>query len=710
MSKPRNPPAGLKFWLSKGWVQWVLAAVFFFIVSWVFMGSAINNCSTTTTALGSDSTGGFAWVQWAGGNDLTWGHTDKSNYPYGETLGKPQYITSTVFIVMYKLFSALSTPICGLNLMELLGYMSTSLTMYGLVRWLLKRNDIALFAGFAAGFVPFHEIKAQSHINYIFGSTFIAAVWAYLWLLKKPTYKKAILLSLISSIGFYFDGYFVLLTAVLIGGLFASSFVFDLLRSVSSRNKPGAILSEALARAKYLIVSALVLALLLIPILITYAKHGSDIKQSLASGRSAIKGETELYGARPIEFLLPSYDSALVPSKYPAWRATKLHGSNFSESTLYMGYTVIILSLAGILYLLNRKCRAIKLQGIPYAHLVFTMAFVFLVCFGLSLPALVTLFGHTVRTPVDVLVKFTSSWRVLSRMFLVLDPLAVILASLGIYMLTRNRSKYVRLAIVSLCGLVLFLEYLPAPLHPTGDLYKNAPPIYTHLRKDPSVKLVAEYPLASFTDTPEIFTFQPVDNKTLLNASDANISKGPFDSSIAGLNDAQTLGVLKRLKVDVIITHGFASDNPDLTTYYKTKPVHNADNSINILASEYSYKIRDSVATRDAALIVKKGAESLTVDDKQISHRYVTKQATLSIYGVDFSRLSNNYSVSFKIASVCPVPAQVTVTQTGQTIWSGTAGQSPVPVDLSVGSKEFYISTTNCSIDITNMSLEAANP
>jgi hypothetical protein len=709
MSKSQNPPAGLKFWLSKGWVQWVLAAVFFFLVSWFYMGSAISNCSTTTTALGSDSTGGFAWIQWAGGNDLTWGHTDKSNYPYGETLGKPQYITSTILIAIYKLFSSLSTPICGLNLIELLGYMSTSLTMYGLVRWLLKRNEIALFAGFAAAFVPFHQIKAQSHINYIFGSTFIAVIWAYLWLIKKPSYKKALLLSLVSAIGFYFDGYFILITAVLIGSLFASSFVFDLARSVSARNKPGVILGEALARTKYLIVSLLFLGSMLVPILGTYASSGNAIKQSLASVRSNIKSETELYGLRPIEFLLPSYNSAFASTKYTTWRATKLHGSNFSESTLYIGYTVIILALASIFYLLRRKYRVVKLQEIPYVHLVFAMVFVFLVCFALSLPALVTIFGHTIRTPVDILVKFTANWRVLSRFFLAMDPVAVILASLGLYMITRNRSRNVRLAIVALCGLVLFLEYLPAPLHYTGDLHKNAPPTYKHLQKDPSVKLVAEYPLASFVYTPEIFTFQPLHNKTLLNSDDGSISRGPFDSSIAGLNDTQTLGVLKRLKVDVIITHGFASNNPELTTYYKTEPIRNADNTINIIASEYSYKIRDSVASRDTSLVIKKGYESLSVDDQQISHRFITNKATMGVYGVDFSPLAKKYNVSFEASSICPVNAQVTVTQSGQTIWSGSVGKQPVPINLTVDSRDFYVNTVDCSVGITNMSSEAVS-
>ncbi len=648
-------------------------------------------------------------MQWAGGNDLSWGHTDKSNYPYGENLNQPQNITSALLIFIYKVFASLTTPICGLNLLELLGYMSTGLVMYGLIRWLLKRNDIAVFAGFAATFVPFHLVNAQSHINYIYGSTFIGVIWAYLWLISRPTYKRALVLGAVSAIGFYFDGYFIFITGVLLAGLFASSFIYDLLRSLLGHTNSVAIWREALHRAKYLVVAGLSLGLLLAPILITYEKHGAAINYSLATGRSKVKSETELYGVKPIEFVLPSYNSALMPPGYPKWRETKLHGSNFSEATLYIGYTVMILALISIAGVFYWKHRRTKAQNIPYVHLVFTAAFTFLVCLLLSLPAEVTLFGRQFQTPVNTLTDLTSAWRTLSRMFLAIDPLMIVLASLGLYIITKNRPKAVRLAIVMICGLLLFFEYLPWPLHANGDLYKDAPSTYRHLRRDHNVKLVAEYPFASFVDTPEIFTYQPVDNKTLLNASTSVISRGPFDASIAGLNDPQTLGVLKRLDVDVILAHGFSSDNPDLVTYYQAHNTH-PNNKTVAADALYSYTIRDPVTPRDASLIIKKGYESLSVDNYQISHRYVTNKATMGIGSVNYSPLAKNYDVRFEVASICPVNAHVTVMQFGKVLWSGSAGEQPVPINLAVASKDFYVQTAYCSIGITNMSADPLSP
>lgn len=697
--------------LSKSWVQWLLAVVIFFGFSWFYMGSALTSCSTASTAMGSDSTGGFGWIQWAGGNDLTWGHTVKSNYPFGETLGKPLYITSSIFIGIFKVFASLTTPICGLNLMVLLGYMSSALLMFGLVKWLLKRFDIALFAGYAAAFVPFHILKSESHITYMFSSIFIAAIWAYLWFINRPSYRRALLLAVVGSLGFYFDGYFVLFSSVLMGTLLASSFVWDAVRFIFRHSQRKEIWQQALQRLRYVLVTGIAMAVILTPILVTYVRDGSAINQSLASVRSDILTETEVYGTRPIELVLPSYTSALLPASYPAWRATKLHGSNYSESTLYIGYTVIILALAGLIFVAFKKWRRLQLEHLTYDYVMYITVLAFIACFVMSLPPKAFIDGHLIDTPGIALIKVTSNWRVLSRFVLAFDPLAILAASLGLYVITRQRSTWLRFTIVALCAAALFLEYLPAPLHANGDLYKNAPVAYKDLAADKSVKLVAEYPLANFTYSPEIFTYQMMHNKTLVNANDGSISRGPFDASIAGLNDIQTAGALKQLGVDVIITHGFADATTALVPYYRLPPAYNSDGTINQAATMYAYKLSPSVVPRTSILIIKKGYESLSVDTKQISHRFITNDGTFDILNLGTSRPAGQYVASFDLqAAACPLNATVTVTQAGRTLWRGSVTNARIThLQLPVQLRPFDVTTANCSVDVTNLSATAVH-
>jgi hypothetical protein len=706
MQVAKNLILQIRLWFAKDWLQWAVAVLFFFLMSWLFMGGAINRCSTTSTAMGSDSTGGFAWDQWATGNHLSWGYEAKSNYPYGETLGRPQFITSSIFIGIYKILASLTTPICGINLMALLGFMTTALLAFGVVKWLLKRFAIAIFAGFAAAYVPFHQLKAESHINYIWGSFFIAAIWAYLWFISRPSHKRAMVLGAVCSLGFYFDGYFVLISSVVIASLFSSSFILDLLRIITHKQKNKDILKKARTRLKYLLIATGVLALLLTPILLVYRNNSAAISQSLAAVRSDIKTETITYGARPIEFIVPSSNSALIPNEVP-W-TIKPHGSNASEDTLYIGYTIIVLIAVALVRLFYRKDRTHKLREMSYGDLVWTLSLVIVACFVMSLPAVITIFGYRLPTPTYILIKLTSNWRVLSRMFLALHPAAVIVASLGLYMLIRRRSTILQLIIVTVCGIALFLEYLPAPLHPTGDLYKDAPPIYQRLRTDSQVKLVAEYPLAGILYTPEIFTYQQMHNKELLNANDVSISRGQLQGSIAGLADEQTLAALKELKVDVLITHGLGKmQNPDLNDYYVTKPSLNLDGTINLPATMYSYRISNNVVPRRSLLTLKNGYESLSVDDNQKSHRFITKDSDMTILNLETMPAKQRYSSSFKIASACPTSAFVTVSQAGKMLWDGKVTSSPTTVNLTVSQDYLHIRTAYCAIDVTDMS---ANP
>lgn len=710
MRSAKNKLSSVKKWAGLPWAQWLLATVFFFLMSWLYMGSAITDCSTSSTALGSDSTGGFGWVQWASGNDLTWDHTDKSNYPYGENLGHPQFITSTLFIGVFKVLASLTTPICGINLMLLLGYMSTGLIMFGFVRWLIKRFDVALFAGYAAAFVPFHQLKAASHINYTYGSLFIAIIWSYLWLLQRPSYKRAAIFGAVCALGFYFDGYFILISSLVIAGLFTSAALVGAWQILRNRHSSKYAVNTFLTRVKYFATSMGVLAVLLTPILVVYVTSGKQISQSLSMVRSDIKTETISYGARPIEFISPSTTSALLPQNIPFLKVQP-HGSNASESTLYMGWTVIVLAIIATAYLIIDRRRKDRLRDLDYSELILVMVCVFVVCFAFAIPALVTIFGHVFQTPTWILVKLTSNWRALSRIFLAIHPAVVMLAALGLYRLTRERPAVIKYAVVGLCGLVLFLEFLPANLHSTQDLNKNAPQIYKQLSTDPNIKLIVEYPITSFLYTPEMFTYQLMHNKTLVNANDGAISTGPIDASIAGLNDPQTLGVLKGLNVDMVITHGMKANNSDLITYYKLKPIMSANGTYNVINSTYSYRLSPSVSARNTFLVVEKGYESLSVDNQQVSHRYVTSKATMKVRNIPGSPVSKSYSATFDVSSACATTnAVVSISQSGRILWKGTVGSIPVPVALTVSSRDFEITTSDCSIGITKLSAEAVRP
>lgn len=154
-----------------------------------------------------------------------------------------------------------------------------------------------------------------------------------------------------------------------------------------------------------------------------------------------------------------------MPDNYAGWRATKLHYSNYSESTLYMGYTVIALAIVGVAGVFFKRNRRLKLSELSYPHIIFATILAFLACFLVSLPDTVRVFGHGFTTPTELIVRFTANWRTISRLFLAMDPLVILVAALGLYVLTCRLSKRLQVTIVAVCGVVLFFEYLPSPLN-----------------------------------------------------------------------------------------------------------------------------------------------------------------------------------------------------------------------------------------------------
>ena len=59
---------------------------------------------------------------------------------------------------------------------------------------------------------------------------------------------------------------------------------------------------------------------------------------------------TELYtySARALEWLLPDRNNLIFGGLTSPYLTSHLHGSNFSESSLYLGVSVIVLALAGL--------------------------------------------------------------------------------------------------------------------------------------------------------------------------------------------------------------------------------------------------------------------------------------------------------------------------------------------------------------------------
>lgn len=656
------------------------------------MGNSITNCSTATLAFNSDSTGGLAWAQWVSGNKLNWSYSNISNYPNGEPLNKPLDITSATFNVPYRFFSSLSTPTCGLNIVIAIGFMSNALVMFGLILWLFKNRWIALFAGFAAAFSPYHLFKATSHVPYVYSSLFIGIIWLYLWFREKPSLKRVTPLALLTACTYYFNGYYILLASALIGCLVLGDFLLDayrILRTQKDRTKE--LKKVFVGRYRYIIALGLILTVLLTPLLYTQLKYGASINKTLALARGDINQEAMVYGARAEEFILPSFNNPLVPESYKQWRLGIYHGSNPTENTLYLGITVLALSVVSFVGLAFRKTRNTKLlASLRIKELSTLLLCIAAICFLLSLPPKLVILGHALPLPSKVVIHVTESWRVFARFYLVIQPVFVILAASGLFLLSRRLSSKKFAALVVVCFVAIFLEFLPNPRAVSGDLQKNTPELYHTISKDDSVKRMAEYPIMDFAYAPSLFTYQQIHGKQLYNAGTPALDQEDLDRAIGGLHDPQTLGVLRALNVDVITSRQIPLTNSGLSLYYSSGDL-------------YAYRL-GNIKAQDVVLLARDGFNYYSIDKKQISHRIIKTSGIMSIKKLSDAP-SKNHTVSFNALPLEKDSAHIKIYQAGKVIFEKDLSISDTQVEFTTNSTDDLDVETSSALDVTNMNI-----
>lgn len=695
----------LSGFLSRTWIQWLLAAVIFFAASLFYMGGALTNCSSSSTALFSDSSGGLAWTQWANGNRLSWGYTHETNYPIGESTNKPQDIASQAIYVPYRFFSWLTTPTCGLNLIVLLGFMSCGLAMFGLVRWLFKKTSIALYAGYAAAFVPYHLLKAEAHVTYVNSAVFIGIVWAYLWFISRPSYLRISLISVLTALAWYMDGYFILLAAALSAALLALVLFKDLPWQKGFQRQIAAIGRKILANFKkywkYYLWFSVLLFLLSLPILSYDLSNGGEIHKSLNEARGEIRYQAKVYSARPAEYLLPSYNNAFVPDSYKRWRLIHQHGSNPTEDTLYVGLSVAVLAAAAVVLAFRKEKRGIELRpNIRYFYVVALSSALVIILALLSLPPTVTILGHDINTPTNYIVDLTSFWRVFARFFLVIDPLVILLASAGLFAISNKWPAWKRTVLVLFFGAILFLEYLPAPRQHVNNLYKSSPALYQMMSTDKSIKAVADYPLDNLAYSPLTFTFQQVYQRPLIDPNSLDIVDGPFIQSITGLRDPQTLCTLKAEGANLLVSAGNDLSDMGLKQYL---PPDGSGASLGV-PTLYSYRL-DSAAACPDVLAPSSGFDKSVVDSKLISHHVIHSVGALAVLSTkNRQEPSGRYQVGFDVVSLSGRSERLSLSQNGSVIWQGIVPINPIHISETVSGQGDIKLKTSATLDITNLS------
>ncbi|HSX36470.1 MAG TPA: hypothetical protein VLH84_06075 [Patescibacteria group bacterium] len=586
--------------------EFAVVSLFFGALAALFMGPILFHFGSAVHGFWGDGTGGLIWLGTLHLGPFG-GTTHAVLYPYGENLFRPDLVTSFFLVVPFWVFTKIMGAVAAWNFMVLVSFYLCGVGMYYLAKRVTHSRQAALWAGVAFAYLPMHQYKAFGQIGYVMTFVFVYVLWQLINFWERPTRKHALLLGLATAVPFYVDGYYVLFTMILVG----PPLVFLMGKGLWQLSKQTAAEFKALLINLSLLLGTTVV--LLLPIIYVKLVYGAQIAAELALARGDFIGNVIAYTARWYDYVLPILTHPVFGAWVTNFRATHTHGSNPSEYTMYLGLVLVGLVIYTMYYFWKRrgvkKLKETRVNKLTIGILLLIAG----VAFVMTLPPYVRLHGHRLPLPTGVLSKLVQYWRVYSRLVLLIDVVLLPVAATGLAILLKSvhgRAKqWGLLALVIFVTLFEYLSFNPFHRHDIW-YYGNLSSANTWLAQQRDVSVIADYPLV---DEPAgeaslYTTEQQVNHKQMINAGSITAVGAPLRASIMGLNDPQTLPVLKALGVQAIMTHEIPNDvgTPGLVLAYSAS-VGDAGyaHDVNV------FKIAGDIPAAKYALVAQAGFTSL---------------------------------------------------------------------------------------------------
>lgn len=596
----------------------MLIALTYVFFACYYLGPSITNCNDTLYGFG-DNTAGPVWRFGLKPAQSPLGSfTDVTNFPVGDNLYTP--VNYSLSGQSYLLWGAskVAGPVCGYNIVTVLGFALSALTMFGFIYAVTKRRSIALLAGYAVAFTPYYQMKVGGHPGYGFQALLIGIVWAFYNLIKYQRKKDGIILAALVAFCFYFDPYFSLLAIACLVPLIIAWGLVSWSRLRAKKLKKSVFQQQA----KALAVSAVLSLLLLLPLATILVSKSHEITSSVAALRGNVLAEARACSNLPHEYALPF---VLHPTFRQAFGDThyikvidQLH-ENFScgigEDTVGISLVVLAVVASGITVagweVLNRR----KLK----TNLGYDSDLVILGLITIGFVGMVMAFPPfkigEIPTPSYVLLMLTSTWRTLTRFYVVVNFASVALFSVFLAIIASQFKQYKRLLIVGFCLLasIIFVEYQAfKPFIGNGmstfSYSKDVPQVYKWLKDQKDINEIAEYPLERAGGESNAMAYylsmQVAHGKKLLNGNVPTTYEESLRSSLKDLSDPQTLNVLKAIGIDAVVVHGIEESKlrqvPQLEILYSAP-----QSPFNILAYTPLVKIDNTIVVRikDASIV-----------------------------------------------------------------------------------------------------------
>ncbi len=524
----------------EGLIVLLVATAFVCLLFWPV---AAGLGGTVIGSPGGDSAGGIAWLwqlQREGGFHLfgTTHHT-LTSAPFGWDEGNGLNVQWLLPYYPAYLATKVVGEVAAYNLVLLSGYVLSGAAMYLLARYLGCARLVAAWAGLVYVVFPWHLARTP-HASLVHLEGLPLLLLSLVAAARRPSWFRFALVGTATLACWLTSGY-VGTMAVVAAAAFGAGAALTSTQLRGALTVAGSTASAVAASITVALVSIL-----------------NGVGNGGGLGRTA--HDLSIYGLRPLELVVPSAGNLLLGGRLQSFHADRLHGSNGTETSNYLGLLTIGLALAWLVVAWQGRMRlSLRLRSATAG-----LVSVVVVALVLALPSPAVVLGHEVWMPSRLLWELVPAFRVPSRWVPLAMAALVALAALGLQAAYRSldRRDAVRravhpasLALVMFAMLVSFFELSISPARPRFRT-RPAPPEYAALERTPR-GIVAEYPLVRS----DVYTFwQRVHGRALLNGAPPET---PADDVRPTLLDPAVPGTAEELAllgVSAIVTHADALD------------------------------------------------------------------------------------------------------------------------------------------------------
>lgn len=464
--------------LSRGGVRTAVVGVVYTALTALWFHNLVLNIGSAVLYGPNDASYGirhFWGAEFQGENPFTFDRDPLNGAPEGLPAASAiQYanflIPGAIWTMHYLVgFTAAS------NLYLLGGFVLTAISFYVLLERLEIHPLAAFFAGYAVTFNPWMMERAGSgHSGFMQAWIFPLVIAALLYQHRRRTTLSAVLVGLALALAFYDNSYYGLMAGLVV----AVFWIVDVVRQPNWRERLWCFTLADIA---------LVIAVVaFLPPLFVWRGQQETVAANVSNSEQHVQN----LGATAESYVLPSFrhpylsgiTRELAPRSEFVW----------SENTLYLGWTLILLGMLGLLLVARRHPETLRRESTRY--FLIAMAVLAPAAFLFSLKRETSVFGLDVPMPSYAISEFTYFWRVFARFGLLVT---FALAALAAFALTLAIRRFRWGVVATLAALALLgFEY-----------YGGIPPIY-ELKQTPYSKwieeqppgIVANYPLP--TDNP----------------------------------------------------------------------------------------------------------------------------------------------------------------------------------------------------------------